>query len=121
MDWLYRVSFFKKLIGGNGYEADAVQGVVEVHASSEGGAIEVATLLFGRRAGVRVWSLRADRAVAEVLSHRKSAVPADQGSTGVGSRAVRGHDHGALCRWPGDRLAAQGDVRRFLGATSKTI
>jgi hypothetical protein len=44
MDSVYRLRFFKKLIGGNGY---------------------------ARRAGVRAWSLRADRAVAEVLPRRK--------------------------------------------------
>jgi 1,2-phenylacetyl-CoA epoxidase PaaB subunit len=70
---VYRVSFFKKLIGGNGYEVDAVQGVVEVHASSEDGAIEMARPLFARRAGVRAWSLRADSAAAEVLPRRKYA------------------------------------------------
>jgi 1,2-phenylacetyl-CoA epoxidase PaaB subunit len=65
------ISFLKKLLGGNGHQVDAVQGVVDIHASSEGGAINRARPVFARRAGVQAWSLRADHAVAEVLPRQK--------------------------------------------------
>jgi hypothetical protein len=71
MESVYRVSFFKKLIGGNGYEVDAPQGVLDIRASSEGDAITRAKPLFARHASVRAWSLRADRAAAEVLPRQK--------------------------------------------------
>jgi hypothetical protein len=71
MDYVYRVAFFKRLTDSTGHPVSPCQGAVEVRASSEARAIELARLRFAELSGVSVWSLRADYEKVELLSTRK--------------------------------------------------
>jgi hypothetical protein len=71
MERIYRVSFFKTLTDSTGHPVDACQGAVEVRATSQGRAIELARLRFAELKDVSVWSMRADYEKAELLPARK--------------------------------------------------
>jgi hypothetical protein len=71
MDHVYRIAFFKRLTDSTGHPANPCQGVVEVRASSEDRAIELARRRFAELAGVSTWSFRADYETIELLSSRK--------------------------------------------------
>ena len=73
MAQIYRVSFFKRLTDSTGRPVDACQGAVEVSASSEGRAVNMARLKFAELEDVSIWSLRADYEKTELLSARKRA------------------------------------------------
>ena len=73
MAQIYRVSFFKRLTDSRGHPVDACQGAVEISASSEDRAVEVARLKFAELEDVSIWSLRADYEKAELLPARKLA------------------------------------------------
>jgi hypothetical protein len=71
MDHVYRISFFKRLTDSTGHPASPCQGVVEVRASSEDRARELARQRFAGLARVSTWSFRADYEKIELLSTRK--------------------------------------------------
>jgi hypothetical protein len=55
------VQFMKDVLGGNGCEREVCQGALEVDASSEGQATEIAKLKFCQEQALCDWSLHADR------------------------------------------------------------
>ena len=57
----YVVSFLKDVLGENGREIEVCQGTLEVDASSEGQAAELAKKKFCEAQALREWSLHADR------------------------------------------------------------
>ena len=57
----YVVSFMKKVLGENGRESDVCQGTLEVDASSEGQAVDLAKRKFCEKQSLCDWSLHADR------------------------------------------------------------
>ena len=71
MEHIYRVSFFKQLTDSTGHPFDACQGAVEVRASSQDRAIELARQMFAELKDVGDWLLRADYEKAELLPSRK--------------------------------------------------
>jgi hypothetical protein len=58
---LYVVRFMKNVLGENGHEIEACQGTLEVDASSEGQAVELAKRRFCEIQSLCDWSLHADR------------------------------------------------------------
>lgn len=58
---VYVVRFMKTLLGENGREVDVCQGSLEVDASNEGQAVELAKQKFCEKQSLGDWSLRADR------------------------------------------------------------
>jgi len=54
----YVVRFLKDVLGENGHEIEACQGTLEVDASSEGHAAELAKKKFCEAQALRDWSLR---------------------------------------------------------------
>jgi len=71
MEQVYRVSFHKRLTDSTGHPCDPCQGAVEVRASSQDRAIEIARRMFARLAQVSVWSMHADYETVELLVGRK--------------------------------------------------
>ena len=57
----YVVRFLKDVLGENGREIEVCQGTLEVDASSEGHAAELAKKKFCEAQALRDWSLHADR------------------------------------------------------------
>jgi hypothetical protein len=57
----FRVTFFKNVCGDTGDEVDAPQGVIEVDADDEAGAVELAQRRFSRNRHISHWSVNADR------------------------------------------------------------
>jgi len=57
----YVVSFLKDVLGENGREIEVCQGTLEVDASSEDHAAELAKKKFCEAQALREWSLHADR------------------------------------------------------------
>jgi hypothetical protein len=55
------VKFMKDVLGDNGREAEICQSTLEVDASSEGQATELAKRKFCEAQALRDWSLHADR------------------------------------------------------------
>lgn len=55
------VKFMKDVLGENGREAEICQSTLEVDASSEGHATELAKRKFCEAQALRDWSLHADR------------------------------------------------------------
>ena len=55
------VRFMKNVLGENGREAEVCQGTLEVDASNEGQATELAKRKFCEAQALRHWSLHADR------------------------------------------------------------
>jgi hypothetical protein len=55
------VRFMKDVLGENGHECEICQGLLEVDASSEGLATEMAKLKFCQQQALCDWSLHADR------------------------------------------------------------
>jgi hypothetical protein len=55
------VKFMKDVLGENGREAEICQSTLEVDASNEGHATELAKLKFCEAQALRDWSLHADR------------------------------------------------------------
>ena len=55
------VKFMKDVLGENGREAEVCQGTLEVDASNEGQATELAKRKFCEAQALRDWSLHADR------------------------------------------------------------
>jgi hypothetical protein len=55
------VKFMKDVLGENGREAEICQGTLEVDASNEGQATELAKRKFCEAQALRDWSLHADR------------------------------------------------------------
>jgi len=55
------VKFMKDVLGENGREAETCQGTLEVDASNEGQATELAKRKFCEAQSLRDWSLHADR------------------------------------------------------------
>jgi hypothetical protein len=58
---VYVVRFMKTLLGENGHEVDVCQETLEVDASSEGQAVELAKQKFCEKQSLCDWSLHADR------------------------------------------------------------
>jgi hypothetical protein len=57
----YVIHFMKHVLGENGREAEVCQRTVEIDASSEGQATDLAKQRFCEQQALRHWSLRADR------------------------------------------------------------
>ena len=57
----FAVKFMKDVLGENGREAEICQSTLEVDASSEGHATELAKRKFCEAQALRDWSLHADR------------------------------------------------------------
>ena len=57
----YVVRFLKDVLGENGRETEVCQSTLEVDASSEGHAAELAKAKFCEAKALRDWSLHADR------------------------------------------------------------
>ncbi len=55
------VRFMKNVLGGNGHEIEICQGLLEIDASNEGLATEMAKLKFCEQQALCDWSLHADR------------------------------------------------------------
>ncbi len=55
------VRFMKDVLGENGRESEICQGSLEVDASDESQAVELAKLRFCQTEALRDWSLHADR------------------------------------------------------------
>ncbi|MBR0800983.1 hypothetical protein JQ615_37055 [Bradyrhizobium jicamae] len=55
------VQFMKDVLGDNGREREVCQGTLEIDASSEGQATEMAKLKFCEQQSLCDWSLHADR------------------------------------------------------------
>ena len=55
------VQFMKDVLGDNGREREVCQGSLEIDASSEGQATEIAKLKFCQQQSLCDWSLHADR------------------------------------------------------------
>lgn len=81
MQPVYQVTFFKKVTDSTGHDCDVCQGVVEVHADSQGRAIELARTKFAELQEVSAWWLRADRETVELLPARKRASTRMSGTT----------------------------------------
>jgi hypothetical protein len=62
----YVVHFMKDVLGGNGRQIEICQRTLEVDASSEGQATELAKLKFCESERLCEWSLHADRIQVEV-------------------------------------------------------
>ena len=58
---VYVVRFMKTLLGENGREVDVCQSTLEVDASNEGQAVELAKQKFCETQSLCDWSLHADR------------------------------------------------------------
>ena len=58
---LFVISFMKDVLGGNGREREVCQGSLEIDASDEGQATEMAKRKFCELQALRDWSLHADR------------------------------------------------------------
>jgi hypothetical protein len=71
MEQIYRVRFSKNLTDSYGRSVDACQGTVEVRASSEARAIELARQRFAELKDVGIWSMRADYEKVELLASRQ--------------------------------------------------
>jgi hypothetical protein len=57
----YVIHFMKNVLGDNGRQAEVCQRTLEIDASSEGQATELAKRRFCELGALREWSLRADR------------------------------------------------------------
>jgi hypothetical protein len=57
----YVVRFMKDVLGENGREIEACQGVLEIDAANEGQAAELAKQKFCKTQSLCDWSLHADR------------------------------------------------------------
>jgi hypothetical protein len=57
----YVIHFMKNVLGQNGREAEICQSTVEIDASNEGQATELAKRRFCELQALREWSLHADR------------------------------------------------------------
>jgi hypothetical protein len=57
----YVVRFMKDVLGENGHEIEACQGILEIDALNEGQAKELAKQKFCERQSLCDWSLHADR------------------------------------------------------------
>ncbi len=57
----YVIHFMKNVLGENGRQAEVCQGTLELEASSEGQATELAKQRFCKAQALRDWSLHADR------------------------------------------------------------
>lgn len=57
----YVIHFMKNVLGDNGRQAEVCQRTLEIDASSEGQAAELAKRRFCELGALREWSLRADR------------------------------------------------------------
>ncbi len=57
----YVIHFMKNVLGENGREAEICQRTVEIDASSEGQATDLAKKRFCEQQALQHWSLRADR------------------------------------------------------------
>jgi hypothetical protein len=55
------VHFMKDVLGGNGRHREVCQGALEIDASTEGQATEIAKLKFCEQQSLCDWSLHADR------------------------------------------------------------
>lgn len=55
------VLFMKDVLGGNGLEREVCQGLLEIDASTEGQATEMAKRKFCEQQALCDWSLHADR------------------------------------------------------------
>jgi hypothetical protein len=64
------VRFMKNVLGGNGREIEICQGLLEVDASNEGLATEMAKLKFCEQQALCDWSLHADRIRIESADFR---------------------------------------------------
>jgi hypothetical protein len=71
MEKIYYVRFFKRLVNSNGRPATPCQGAVEVRATDQDRAIELAKQRFAELKGVVDWSMRADYEMVELLASRK--------------------------------------------------
>jgi hypothetical protein len=58
---LFVIRFMKDVLGDNGCEREVCQGLLEVDASDEGQATEMAKQKFCELQALRDWSLHADR------------------------------------------------------------
>ena len=58
---LFVIRFMKDVLGGNGREREVCQGLLEIDASDEGQATEMAKQKFCELQALREWSLHADR------------------------------------------------------------
>ena len=61
------VRFMKDVLGENGHECEVCQGSLEVDASSEGLATEMAKQKFCQQQALCDWSLHADRIRIEMI------------------------------------------------------
>ena len=68
---IYYVSFFKQLVDSNGHPAPPCQGAVEVRATNDNRAIELARQRFAELKNIADWSMRADYAMVVLLASRK--------------------------------------------------
>ena len=66
----YVVQIMKDVLGGTGREREVCQGELEVDASSEGQATEMAKLKFCQEQALCDWSLHADRIRIEAADLR---------------------------------------------------
>ena len=66
----YLVRFMKDVLGENGREIEACQGVVEIDAANEGQATELAKQKFCKSQSLCEWSLHADRIRIETVDFR---------------------------------------------------
>ena len=64
------VQFMKDVLGGNGREREVCQGELEVDASSEGQATEMAKVKFCQEQALCDWSVHADRIRIEAADLR---------------------------------------------------
>ena len=64
------VHFMKDVLGGYGREREICQGSLEIDASSEGQATEIAKRKFCEQQSLCDWSLHADRIRIEPAEHR---------------------------------------------------
>ena len=63
------VSFMKDVLGGNGHQLEICQRKLEIHASDEGAATEMAKRKFCETERLCEWSLRADRIAISPAIH----------------------------------------------------
>jgi hypothetical protein len=94
MEKIYYVSFFKNLVDSNGHPFTPCQGAVEVRATGQDRAIELARQRFAKLKNVADWSMRADYEMVELLASRKR----------LSQRVRRDQDDGATGGAPGIRL-----------------
>ena len=64
----FTVKFVKDVLGTNGRQAEICQRVLEVEASDEGRAAEIAKLRFCEQEQLQNWSVHADRFQVEAAS-----------------------------------------------------